>query len=99
MVPLTRKALTLFSRGSATPLIQISESLLNFLFENDSLAKSFFPFLVNFFFFIETLGVVWAGAKVDCFSLSLTLCGPEEGDDNSLPREKVESWVCLPLQI
>ena len=98
-MPLTRKSLTLFSRGSVTPPIQIYESLLNFLFENDSLANSFFPFLVNFFFFIQTLRVVWAGAKVDCFTLSLTLCGPEEGDDNSLSREKVESWVCLPLQI
>jgi len=35
------------------------------------------------------------GGKVDCFNFSLTACGPEEGDDNSLSREKVEPCVCL----
>ena len=72
--------------------------LLNFLFENDSLAKSFFPLSGTIRLLFRFLGVVWAGAKVDCFTFSLTACGPEEGEDNSLSREKVQSWLCFPLQ-
>ena len=63
-----------------------------------TVSQSRSSFLSYYPFFIQALGSCLGGGKVDCFTFSLTACGLEERDDNSLSREKVEPWVCLALQ-